>query len=111
MQLTVPHIKIEVPIRHNAVSVPIIFRATAFLSAKLAKIPSDLTSVERHGHKYLIMTDTEYTKLDKVNAPVQRPKHPGAYTATNTAQMGKYNKDLLEYYTDQKAKWAEKNSL
>ena len=28
----------------------------------------------------------------------------GAYTATSTAAMGKYNKELLEYYTDQKAK-------
>ena len=95
MQLTVPDIKIEVPTRHHAVTVPIIFQTTEFLSAELEKIPSNLTNVEGHGHKYLIMDDTEYTKLDKVNTPVQRLKHPGAYTATNTAQMGKYNKDLL----------------
>ena len=65
MQLTVPDIKIEVPTRHNAVTVPIIFRTTAFLSAELAKIPSDLANVEGHGQKYLIMDDTEYTKLTK----------------------------------------------
>ena len=112
MQLSVPDIKIEVPTKHNAVSVPIIFQATAFLSAELAKIPSDLPNVEGHGHKYLIMTDTEYTKLDKVNAAVQRPKqHPEAYLATNTAQMGKYNKELLEYYTDQKAEMGGKEFL
>ena len=88
MQLSVPDIKIEVPTKHNAVSVPIIFRATAFLSAELAKIPSDLPNVEGHGHKYLIMTDAEYLKLDKVNAAVTKTKHPGAFTATNTAQWG-----------------------
>ena len=104
MQLSVPDIKIEVPTKHNAVSVPIIFQATAFLSSELAKIPSDLPNVEGHGHKYLIMTDTEYKKLDKVNAAVKRPKHPGAYTVTSTVAMGKDNKELLEYYTDQKAK-------
>ena len=99
MQLTVPNIKIEVPTRHNAVSVPIIFRTTAFLSTELAKIPSNLPNVEGHGHKYLIMTDTEYKKLDKVNTVVKRPKHPGAYTATatSTVAMGKYQKELLEY--------------
>ena len=92
MQLTVPNIKIEVPTKHNAVTIPIIFRTTAFLSAELAKIPSDLPNVEGHGHKYLIMTDAEYLKLDKINAAVTNPKHPGAFTATNTAQTGKYQK-------------------
>ena len=111
MQLSVPDIKIEVPTRHNAVTVPIIFRTTAFLSAELAKIPSNLPNVEGHGHKYLIMTDTEYKKLDKANAAVKRSKYPGAYTATSTAAMGKYNKELLEYYTNQKAKIGGKEFL
>ena len=62
MQVNIPDTKIEAVTKHSAVTVPIIFGATAFLSAKLAKIPRDLKNVGGHGHKYLIMTDTEYKK-------------------------------------------------
>ena len=57
------------------------------------------------------MTDTEYKKLDKVNAAVKRPKHPGAYTSTSTAAMGKYQKELMEFYTHQKAEIGAKEFL
>ena len=84
---------------------------TAFLSAELAKIPSKLKNIEGHGHKYSIINDTKYKKLDKVNGKVTKPKHPGVFTVTTTAQTGKYQQELLEYYTHQKAKVGAKECL
>ena len=92
MQVNIPDIKIDGVTKHKTVDVTILFCTTVFLSAESAKIPSDLKNIEGHGHKYLILSDDDYLKLDKVNAAVTKPKHPGAFTATNTAQTCKVPK-------------------
>ena len=52
----------------------------------------------------MIISEDDYKKLD--NVPVTVPQYPGAFTATNTAQTGKYQKDLMEFYTHQKVEKA-----
>ena len=89
----------------------ILFCTTAFLSSELAKIPSNLENIEGHGHKYLVLSDDDFKKLDKVNTTVTKPRYPGAFTTTTIAATGKYQKELMEFYTYQKAEMAAKGFL
>ena len=104
MQFNQPEIKIDGVIEYETVDVLILFTAITTLSGKLAAIPSTLENIKGHGHKYLIMNDTDYQKLDGVAAAIKTPKHPGAFTATNAAGTGKYQTEILQYFTHESVK-------
>ena len=103
MQLNLPEIKLDGVIEYETVDVLILFTAITTLSGKLAAIPSTLENIKGHGHKYLIMNDTEYQKLDGVAAAINTPTHPGPFTATNAAGTGKYQKETAEYFMHETA--------
>ena len=111
MQVSIPDVVIDGVTEYTTVDVPILFNAITTLSGKLSNIPSTLENIAGHGHKYLIMSDDEYKKLDGVNAAIKIPTHPGPFTATNAATTGKYQKETMEYFMHEKAKSESKEWL
>ena len=95
----IPEIKLDGVIEHTTLSVPNLFQTITSISGKLTAIPSTLENCKGHGHKYMVMSDAEYLKLDGVNAAVDIPDHPGEFLATTAATTGKYQKQSREYLT------------
>ena len=96
---SIPEIKLDGVIEHTTLSVPNLFQTITSISGKLTVIPSTLENCKGHGHKYMVMSDAEYVKLDGVLAPVDIPDHPGEFLATTAATTGKYQKESREYLT------------
>ena len=111
MQASIPNVVIDGVTEYTTLDVPNLFQAITTISGKLSNIPSTLENIKGHGHKYLIMSDDEYKKLDGVNAAISIPTHPGPFTATNTAQTGKYQKEIMEYFMHEKGKTGTKEWL
>ena len=97
MQTSIPNVKIDGVTEYTTLDVPNLFQAITTISGKLSNIPSTLENIKGHGHKYLIMSDDEYKKLDGVNVAISIPTHPGSFTATNAASTGKYQKESMKY--------------
>ena len=85
---SIPEVKIDGAIEYTTLDVPNLFQMITTISGKLSNIPSTLENIKGHGHKYMIMSDDDYKKLDGVNAAIIIPKHPDPFLATNAATTG-----------------------
>ena len=101
---SIPEINLDGVIEYTTLNVPNLFCAITTISGKLSTVPSTLENIKGHGHKYMIMSDDDYKKLDGVNAAIVIQKHPGQFLATNAATRGKYQKESMEYLTHESVK-------